>query len=294
MSKANRIFLLVALIFGFALLSMWYRYHPSSPYYAKTEYTFVFPEVGTLEPNNDVRVNGILAGSVRSVSLMETGVIVKASVLDKARLSKDIRVRVVNFGLVGERMIDIRLGYGASMYTALDTIYGQYDPGSTTLVVTAGAMFAEMNSLFKALKEVTDSTFAKPMNIERMKRIGANLNHLKNRSKTIKNMGEQEILAIVEQIKTGVGSLEQNTGKWSDRWSNLKTKKEPFETNLIALANNLSTLENKINKYSAIDGSAKKLLTDEFYREFTNVWNRYITLHQTILSREIQLNVDLI
>ena len=106
-------------------------------------------------------------------------------------------------------------------------------------------------------------------------------------------MSEKEIVVIMDQIKTGVNSLEKNTNNWADRWGDLKTKKVDFATNLQDLSNNLHILETKINKYSALEGSAKKLLTDDFYKEFTNVWNRYLTLHQTILSREIQLNVDL-
>lgn len=162
MSKENKIFtFILSLIFCGAAL-VWYLKHPSSPFYKKEIYFFEFDQLGTLGLDAKVRVNGLLMGKVLSVELTEYKAQAKVSLSTQVKLPKDSKVNIVNVGLVGERVLDIKLGDATDYYRPGDVVRGQYDMGSVALVVTAVKALGELSEIVASVRGVLDETIFDP------------------------------------------------------------------------------------------------------------------------------------
>jgi phospholipid/cholesterol/gamma-HCH transport system substrate-binding protein len=82
---------------------------------AKNEYITYFDQVDGLRPGSPVRIAGVDVGTVRAVDLEDDGrILVRASVLvDAAHLIRvDSIATVGNKGLLGDKLLDIRVGSG--------------------------------------------------------------------------------------------------------------------------------------------------------------------------------------
>ena len=70
----------------------------------------VFEDVGTLTEGDPVKINGVKMGKVVSRVLKDNKVMVGMELDASVNIPEDSRVTIQNVGLMGERMIGIRLG----------------------------------------------------------------------------------------------------------------------------------------------------------------------------------------
>lgn len=111
----------------------------------KTVWTVQFTESGGLAQSDEVQVNGIRKGDVRSMELHGDKVIVKLALDPDIKITHDSRVAIRNVGLMGEKVISVELRMSGTPYRTTDIIPGYYEKD-------LGAMMGEMGETVTAVR----------------------------------------------------------------------------------------------------------------------------------------------
>lgn len=229
-TKSDRYFVLIILLLFGVIAGVWYMLHPDSPRFVRNSYFVLFEEVGTLNKGDPVRVNGLLGGEVKSVVLTGDGwVKVELGVLEAVEIPSDSRFKVVNTGLVGERIVELSLGRSAELLPPGGTVLGGYDPGATRLAESAGAAIGALDTLFNSLFDVTDQLLGDEMRkrggtlVKKIARDGTKLGEI---GKDVFQTGE-EILRILDETVTS----------WEKSSSGIHREGEHIRSNFTEIGN---------------------------------------------------------
>jgi len=135
------------LIAGLVLIIglMWFQgFKVSRDYY---ELYAVFPQVGGVDPGDEVNVNGVERGSVKRVSLRKNDVLVTMEIESGTRIPVDSRIKLQTVGIMGERVVTILLGRSNRMLEPGSIMQGEYDPGISEAFSLLGNLADELESL---------------------------------------------------------------------------------------------------------------------------------------------------
>ncbi len=123
-------------------------------------YRISFPEVGGLAASDEVHVNGIRKGQVKSMHLVEDHVEVELQLERAVVLTTDSRVTIRNVGLMGERVIAVDLRTGGRRYGADEVVPGVYEPGMGEVMGQLGTTVDAVNTLSVQLGRLATSISA--------------------------------------------------------------------------------------------------------------------------------------
>src|SRR3972149_5127187 len=71
----------------------------------------LFPNVGILNVGDPVSVSGVEKGKVKKIELYAGDVLVTFALTKDVKLKKDAKFTIMNVGLMGERLVDVKTGY---------------------------------------------------------------------------------------------------------------------------------------------------------------------------------------
>jgi phospholipid/cholesterol/gamma-HCH transport system substrate-binding protein len=117
-------------------------------------WTISFPQTGGLSSSDEVQVNGIRKGQVKSMSLSGDHVVVELELSKEITLTHDSRVSIRNIGLMGERVIAVDLRATGAPYALRDTIQGNYEPGLGEVMGQLGGTIEAVTDLSEQLRDV--------------------------------------------------------------------------------------------------------------------------------------------
>ncbi len=239
-SRSDRFFILVVSLLIGAIVGSWYCFSPNSPRFKKVSYFLLFEEVGTLQPSNLVRINGLKGGEVRATRLTGDGVVeVEIAVFETIPLPKDTRFRVVNTGLVGERIVDVALGKSEHFLRPGDRVSGGYDAGTTRLVVNARSAVQEADILLQTLHAAYDSLFGE----RQRERFSQLYNNLFKQMKRIENLG----LWSADTLQHSLELLQNGVKQWVDLLENQSQNRHQMEQNWEETKGSVAELRLKID-----------------------------------------------
>ena len=261
-ARSNRLFSLVVLVLIGACAGTWYFVHPKSPYIQHTSYEVTFPEVGTLSPGDVVRVNGLAVGSVQKVGLAGDSVLARIAVRADIELPVGSRIRIINVGLVGERVVDIQLGRGAAIAEAGARFSGGYDPGSTRLVVTAADAFTELEGLGCDLDTVLQSTVLDTAVQQAIERV---LRRLPQHVQRAQRMATQ----VSGEVTTTFGEVDR-AGQTIQGWV---AQAQPVRVQLPALRDSIRILSLRLDTLSVRGAALAKQFSDSGSGSFARIVN---------------------
>ena len=115
-----------------------------------------FPETGGLSHSDEVLVNGIRKGDVRSMKLVGDRVRVELSLDDGITLTRDSRVVIRNIGLMGEKIIAVDLRTTGAPYGSKDVIQGVYEKGLSEVMGQLGSTVEAVARLSERLDTVSE------------------------------------------------------------------------------------------------------------------------------------------
>ena len=115
-----------------------------------------FPQSGGLGPADEVQVNGIRMGEVRSMQLAGDHIVVDLALSSEIQLTKHCRVAIRNVGLMGEKVIAVDLKRSGEPYAGRDTIPGVYEQGLPEIAAGLGEAMGAISLLADELRGVTD------------------------------------------------------------------------------------------------------------------------------------------
>ncbi len=135
------------------------------------QYTVVFPNIGTLQKGDPVTVNGVRGGSVANISLKGSGVAVELNLDKDIKFTDSSKISIQNIGLMGERMVHIKLSDKGKSYphntkNKINYIYGTFDSGIAEAMGMLGNVLENVTELVDSVGMVWNSTFGDERFIE--------------------------------------------------------------------------------------------------------------------------------
>lgn len=156
----SRVFNVVMGSLALAILGAWFFLHPNSPWHSRNTYVVAFDEVGTLAAGNIVQVNGLAKGKVLSSVLTDSCIWVNLEVLAEVPIATDSKFKIINSGLMGERVVDVQLGGGDKVLASGDSVKGTFDMGSTRLAMMIISCLQEVEGLAHTGKDLIDTVLS--------------------------------------------------------------------------------------------------------------------------------------
>jgi phospholipid/cholesterol/gamma-HCH transport system substrate-binding protein len=83
-----------------------------------------FSDIGTLQIGDDVSIQGVKTGKVKSINIIDSLLLVKIELPKKVRIPKGSDFQLINLGLLGEKAIGIVRTNSHEYYSSNDTISG--------------------------------------------------------------------------------------------------------------------------------------------------------------------------
>jgi len=226
-------------------------------------WTVSFPQSGGLGASDEVQVNGIRMGEVKSMVLVGDHVVVNLALSSEIQLTSHSRVAIRNVGMMGEKVIAVDLKQTGAPYTPRDTIQGIYEQGISEVASSLGEAMGAVSLLADELRGVSEV-----------------LSKSGDLAKTLKNFrqtSEDLKLAVAENramLKTTIANFSasaQTTKRLTtDREADLRKAFEDFSSaaeKMDRLAGRLdslrSSLQSVTGKLDSGKGTLGKLVNDD-------------------------------
>lgn len=222
-----------------------------------------FPQSGGLGASDEVQVNGIRKGEVKSMQLVGDHVVVDLALSSEIQLTSHSRVAIRNVGLMGEKVIAVDLKQSGEPYTPRDTIQGVYEQGLSEVSSSLGEAMGAVSLLADELRGVS----------EVLSKSGDLTNTLKNFRQTSEDLklAVSENRALLKSTIENFSASAQATKRLTaDRETELRRSFEDFASaaeKMDHLAGRLDslrlTLQSVAGKLDSGKGTLGKLVNDD-------------------------------
>jgi len=262
MSKKNTPWLYYSIIFSLALLlfGSWFFFHPNSPWHSRNHYVIAFKEIGNLKEGNAVNVNGLPRGYVEKFELTDSCVWTKVAVLSRVKIPMNSEFRLVNVGLMGERVVDIALGDSKKYYANNSLIRGNFDAGSTTVGGLAIDILKEAGDIVDVVSDLADTLFSE-QRMEDYKRLIKKGKNLGDKTSRLVSSSERSAMAsidslieaknkiteILDNIKPDVNGAIENVDLLGENLANLEKSLAAVKNSVVSIAKNIENEENTVS-----------------------------------------------
>ncbi len=115
-----------------------------------------FDEVGGLQVDDLIYLNGVESGRVDAVRLGDGKVVVEMGVRDGLTVPVDSHVALKSVGIMGERFVAITRGSSLEVIAPGDTIDGDFLMGLSEVMAEAGSILSELRETSTTLREILD------------------------------------------------------------------------------------------------------------------------------------------
>jgi phospholipid/cholesterol/gamma-HCH transport system substrate-binding protein len=267
------------------------------------EYTVLFPNVGALQIGDPVTVNGVKRGEVSRMYLHEGDVAVDIKVDKSINITDSSDVTVQNIGLMGERMVGIRLSTKGTAYTPNkdeDKTYieGDFDSGIAEAMGMLGNVLTDVQILLVRVSDVMEKTIADPEFVTVFNGVVGRLDTVslmvggllaENEPKLNRTMENLETLSNDVQglLDANKDNIDEMIGDGSRLVDDAVSIAERVDSVVASLQSMVTDIENG-------EGSIGKLMDDEeFYDELKTTVSRLDTLVNDVNENGLKLRVKL-
>ncbi len=214
------------------------------------QYTVLFPDVGTLQQGDPVLVNGVKKGLVSTISLRGVRVAVTINLDREVTLTDVSRITVQNIGIMGERMVGIRLSAetgkpikpNGKNKNEVTYIEGYFDTGIAEAMGLIGTVLADVQVLVKNVARIVDGTVGDTAFSGQLKRIVSRLEIVVNMTEGLLADNRPSIdrsIAALEKITVDVAGL-IDTNK--QRINNLVADGSALGSKAVSIAGTIDSL----------------------------------------------------
>lgn len=226
-------------------------------------WTVEFPQTGGLGASDEVQVNGIRKGSVRSMDLVGDKVYVKLALSNDVTITTGSRVAIRNVGLMGEKVIAVDLSSAGEPYAATDTIPGVFELGMAEVMASVGDAVSSIAELSRQLGTIADVLAGQGDVAGTMKNIQATSNELRlmveeNRRSIRSTLANIE--ATSGTVKGLTADREAKLGKAMDDFTTTMARMDRLTARLDSLTTSLNSVARKVD---GGDGTLGKLVNEE-------------------------------
>ena len=198
----------------------------------------VFPMVGGVDHGDAVNVNGVERGEVTQVRLREHDVIVTMAIDVETTIPEDSKVLLQTQGIMGDRIVTIRVGRSEVMLQPGSMIEGVYDPGISEALASMGKVMEDLHWLTADIREI-----AKVLRGEEI-------------AETLKNLAEasEEITKMIRELQPDLRKSAAAMSSSAVRADSMMARNEPrldsIMVNLDRAATRMPALAERIEELS--------------------------------------------
>jgi len=268
-----------------------------------SQYTVLFPRIGSLQVGDQVTINGVKKGSVKSMELVHDSVAVVINLDNEIVLTDSAHITVQNIGLLGERGVEILLSKAGTKISPEETdnpvvIRGHFDTGISEAMGMVGSVLKDVQRLVDNVDEIIGQTIGDTVFVDIF-------NQLVARIDTVSVLVEDIIVENKDNLDRTVTNLETVSRDIRRILDDNDEQVNAIMTNGAALTEEALTLVDDLNSISQSfktivqgieqgEGSVGLLLNDEqFYYDLKATLANIDTLVDETQEEGLKLRVKL-
>jgi phospholipid/cholesterol/gamma-HCH transport system substrate-binding protein len=282
---------IIILIFGMFFLN------DKDPRETYLSYYLRFSQVSTLAQDDPVKVNGVKLGKVNNIALHKNGVLVRISLRNDVKITKDSEIRVQNIGLLGERQIGIILGSSGQTFSEKDTIPGFFDAGIAEVMGMAGEVLDSAKIIMNIAHTILDSTLATQEFRDRFHRILAKAEELEDQANGLILRADPLLQGSLSGLSNATRKLNQILDENREPLKNLVADANGLLGQTGSLVNGTDTAVQRIlaltNKLESRTNTLGILLNDrKLHDDLTTTIHSADSLFRMIIKDGLDVNID--
>ena len=245
------------LLWGIAWLGTYARAHVQRVWHVR------FAQAGGLAEGNDVQVNGVRKGIVRSLRLTGDHVVVDLSLSKEVELTRDSRVVIRSVSMMGDKVIAVDYSATGEPWSARDTIPGVYEKGLPEVMADLGRASGGVSTVASQLDTLASA-------INRDGGLAASVESFKRTTYELERAVAENRAALRVTLENLSATSTTAKGLLVDRRPQLEASLDHFATaaeNLDRLSGRLDslrvTLQSTVGKLDRGDGTLGRLVNDE-------------------------------
>jgi phospholipid/cholesterol/gamma-HCH transport system substrate-binding protein len=221
-----------------------------------------FPQTGGLGSGDEVQVNGIRKGAVRSMALHGDGVIIDLGLSREIELTRACRVAIRNHGLMGEKVIAVDLRTGGEPYSARDTIPGEFEQGMPEVMASLGVAVNGIQSLAVELDSLASSVGAGGMvsTLQNVRRTSEQLRLAVEENRADLHATIQNFAATARTTRAITTEREAQIKRTLDHFATAAEHLDQLSSRLDSLRGSLQSVATKLDKGQ---GSLGRMVNDD-------------------------------
>jgi len=229
-----------------------------------------FPQTGGLGAGDEVQVNGIRMGAVKSMTLYGDGVTVDLALAREVQLTQDSRVAIRNVGLMGEKVIAVDLRPTGPAYSTRDTIQGEFEQGMPEVIASLGVAVVGIKSLATQLDSLSNTLgrggFA--VTVSNFRRTSEELRLAVEENRASLRSAVQNFSATAQTTRELTAGREAELKKTLDHFASAAENLDRLSTRLDSLRTSLQSVATKLDRGQ---GALGRLVNDEkFYADLSS------------------------
>jgi phospholipid/cholesterol/gamma-HCH transport system substrate-binding protein len=221
-----------------------------------------FPQTGGLGAGDEVQVNGMRKGAVRTMSLHGDGVIIDLGLSREIQLTRACRVAIRNHGLMGEKVIAVDLRIGGEAYSTRDTIPGEFEQGMPEVMASLGVAVNGIKSLAVELDSLASSVGAGGMvsTLQNVRRTSEQLRLAVEENRADLHATVQNFAATARTTRAITSEREAQIKKTLDHFATAAEHLDRLSGRLDSLRSSLQSVATKLDKGQ---GSLGRMVNDD-------------------------------
>lgn len=233
-------------------------------------YHATYSNVSGLQSAAPVTINGVKVGTVETIDLKDSTVVIDIAINRKYRIPKDSKAKIYSDGVLGNKAVAIELGSSAQMLQKGDTIASAVN---RDLMDVAGS---ELEFFKQKLSTITDDLSVTLRNLNSLIEnnsddFSATMSHLNSISASLDQVLTREktdLVSIVNSLEQLARTLSDNSHHLENIMVNADSFSQQLEAaridSLAASFNRTATqLSTMLEQVNSGQGSLGKLLTDQ-------------------------------
>jgi phospholipid/cholesterol/gamma-HCH transport system substrate-binding protein len=266
-------------------------------------YTTLFPNIGSLQVGDPVKVNGVKMGSIARIALDKTKVRVVMNLDRSVTLTDSAIVTVQNIGLMGERNIMIQLSDKGTPYLpdrmrdpAAPLLEGYFDTGIAEAMGMVGTVLGEVRVVVRNVQTILDNTVGDTSFAVTFRAVVGRLDTVTMLAQEMVRTNEQPINQSVANIREATGDIRRLLSENHDNINTLLANGTQLSSRALRIATDVESLSVSLQQMVAEvergEGTVGKLFKDDgFYRDLQKTVAKVDTLATDVEERGLRLRI---
>lgn len=222
-----------------------------------------FPEAGGLSPSDEVLVNGMRKGEVRSMKLEKDRVRVELALDPEITITHDSQVAIRNVGMMGEKVIAVDLKATGVPYRPEEVIVGNYERGMAEVMSQLSGTVDAVSTIAERLVPLAEA-------LSRPDGLTGTIGNFNRTSEELRLTVSENRAALREVVQNFADASRTTKRLTTDREAELKQTLETFSSaaeKMDALTGRLDSLRAVIQTVTVRvergEGTLGKLVNDD-------------------------------